>query len=540
MNRRLSIGVAAVALTTTALVLPASSAWGRNIGGTCEVDDTNPAVWSLAGDCTTTLTIPVDNGVKLDGNGHTITAVSTSGPAAFVGPIIRSAAGGGAATLMSVTHLHIVAEGFDTATGSHVAGVLFDGAYGSVSDVTIAGVSLGTTVDNGYGIEVDNSVGAPMGTNMVRIKGGTEITGYQKAGVYVHGDVKFNLFRSRVGSRAPILSWAADGVLVADLAHGSIKETRISLNDREPSSLSSFGTGIRLQDSLRVEIRRNVISGGNADIGLNVDNDSQPTRRPTAVVECTLFQRHESVGDTDLHGIGIAQWTDPVERTKIVLTDTTFVGWNQNASMGADPHAGTAIPNTPAVTPACPPNAPTGVHALGGDHASKVRWTAGVALDYAPVSGYTVSAKAAGHPAVTKTVGSGARSTTLSGLNNTLTYMVTVTARSSGGKASDTDTLYPTKLSLVAKPSHITRGQKAVLRGTLTSLDPSAKLAQRPIFISARPVGGTWHKVTTVRTTSTGRFSLSVGPRKRTSYQASYRGHPDLASRDITRVFVSP
>ncbi|MBA3233026.1 MAG: right-handed parallel beta-helix repeat-containing protein, partial [Propionibacteriales bacterium] len=499
MTRRLSIGVAAAALTTTALVLQATSAWSE---GTVVCDaifdrTTNPGIMALPGDCTTYATIQVPDGVTIDGNGHTITAESTA-VAPFDGPIISSAPGsaGVAAPTMTVEHVRIVAQGFATATGGHVAGVLFDGAYGSVSDVRIEGVSLGTIEPNGYGIEVDNRVGAQMGASQVTIRRDTTVTGYQKAGIYVRGDVRFTVLNSIVGFADNIPGLAADGILAADLAHGGIKDSDIGLNDFEPApQTDSFGTGIRLQNALRVEVRRNVIHGGNADIGLSVDNDEPlaNTNRTTAIVECTLFSRSEGVNDVDPYGIAIARWSEdsPPLKTSVQLSGSTFSGWDDNTAT-----------LTPAVGPSdfktavsdCPPNAPTSVLGVGGDQASKVTWKAGAALRYAPVTGFTVSAKAVGHQAVTKKVGPNATSATLSGLKNTLTYTVTVTAKNNSGRTSTTDKLYPTKLTLGANPSRITRGQTTTLRGTLTSLDPKAKLAQRSIVISAKPVGGTWSK----------------------------------------------
>jgi hypothetical protein len=124
----------------------------------------------------------------------------------------------------------------------------------------------------------------------------------------------------------------------------------------------------------------------------------------------------------------------------------------------------------------------------------------------------------------------------LKGLSNHHTYVVTVTAQSNGGKASATDRLYRTRMSLTAKPGTIHRGARSTLHGKLSTADPRA--GKRKVAIWAKPHGGRWSRIDTVRTTSAGAFSKTVKPHKRTTYKAVYGGHPDLASSSQTTVSV--
>ncbi len=398
------------------------------------------------------------------------------------------------------------------------------------------GVNLGNTDHNGFGIKVDNSVGAPMGTHKVRISA-TTIRGFQQAGISISGQVSFFVFRSTVrGSTSNGV--AADGIVVRDQAHGGIKESTIALNENEPATTSDFGTAIRMIDSPRVEIKRNVISGTNGDIGLSVDNDNLPTKTATAVVACNLFQRAETTGDSDNLGYGAARWVDGVNKTKIVLTDSTFVGWNQDTAVIDEATSTASAGPSNNRAGQCNPKAPTTVHAGGGNHTTRVTWQPGTALAYAPVTGYVVTAKAAGHKAIKATVGPSATSTPLSGLNNRLSYKVTVRAQNNSGSSVASSMLYPTKLTLGAKPAQVNKGQKSVLRGTLTSQDSTVRLVGRTIVISAKPAGGKWHTISKVKTKTGGVFSKTVRTGKKTVYRASYAGKPGLASTRMTTIRV--
>ena len=148
---------------------------------------------------------------------------------------------------------------------------------------------------------------------------------------------------------------------------------------------------------------------------------------------------------------------------------------------------------------------------------------------WAPLTGYQVTAKTAGRPAVVKNLGPTATSAMLTGLKNGHTYKVTVAAESNGGSTKGTDTLYPTKLSL-SGPKAIRHGTRAHLGGKLSSSDRNAKLSKRKLQLWAKPKGGKWSKIGTIKTKGGGHFDTTVKPRKKTTYKVVYGGHPGLAS----------
>lgn len=541
-HRRLFIGVACAALTTSALVLPASSASAtQNFGDTCVADDTTtPNTWILQGDCETSATIVIPDGWTLDGKQHTITALESGTP--FSGPIISSDTSVSGAKL-SITRLKINTAFGGVSGVDPVVGIKFDGAYGAVSNTSITGVSHGTTADDGYGIEVDNSAAVDLSGKQVRISA-TTVSRYQKAGIYVHGPVKVSLINSTVRTStdpggSPILGLAADAVSLASGATGAIKGSTISVNGfaGTPRPTGEYSTGVRLYNTGgRIGVTNSVIaSSTDGDIGLSVDNDPSSLVRTTADVSCTLFSRAQP-SSPDPYGYGVLRFADNGKKTSSPISDSTFAGWKQDTTIYNGTSFGAGDTNNAAGQ--CPPSAPKSVLARGGDHSSKVTWKAGNPLAYAPVTGYTVLAKAAGRKPIKTTVGGDATSATVAGLNNTLSYTVTVQANSNGGSTSATDMLYPTSMKFGAKPGKIRKGQKSVLRGTLSSKDPSAKLARRVIFISVKKAGGAWKVLKTARTTPMGTFSVGVRPGKRTTYRASYAGAPDLASSRLTTVRV--
>jgi hypothetical protein len=523
MHFRHVLGLAAAGVTVSGLMIPTQAAVAA--AGPCANGNDVGTTHSLTADCELSSTWTVEAGWAIDGNGHTITLAP-----GFTGPAIRSASGasGVAAPSMSVAHVTIDAAGAS-------AGIVFDGATGGVHDVRITGAS-GTD----YGVEVDNTVGAVFGaTGQVKIDKGTTISGYQRAGVYVHGDAKLNVLRAVIGSPRVVPGQGVAGILATDGAHGSIKENTIRLSDTEPASPSAYGAGVRIVgDALanrRMEVKRNVFSGTDADFGITVENPAQAFKM-TAATDCNLFRRNDSSA-TDPYGVAVAAWDGP--KSNLLLSNSTFVGW-KHASGNVSGTSVSAGPANPVRTSdsTCKPAAPAHVVAAGGDRRSKVTWHAAAAPAWAPLTGYLVQAKAKGHPAISKTVGPTARSTVLTRLNNSRTYTVTVTARSNGGQAHGTDVLYPTKITLKAKPGTIHRGAKSSLRGTLSSADRKAHLGKRKVAIWAKPKGGKWSKIATVKTRSTGRFATTVKPHKRTVYKAVYAGHPDLASSGRTTVVV--
>jgi fibronectin type III domain protein len=523
-HARRVLGGAACAATVAGLLLPMEAAVAEV--GPCPGTAVG-STFALSDNCVLTQTWQVDANGTIDGNGHTITlAAGFTGTAA-----IESASGANGAPAPSLTVKHLNLE-----VGGASTGILFSGATGGVHQVTITGSSGMDT-----GVDVDNTVGADFGTGLVKIDSDTVISGYRVAGVHVQGNAKFGVLRAKIGAPAagsgPIVSgiWAENG------AHGSVKESTIDLSAQNPAGPTSYGVGVRIvgdpASKRRIEVKRNVFTGGDADFGVSVENPGT-TWKVTAAVDCNLFRRADSRTTGDAYGLGVAQWTSG--RVNAQVTDSTFEG-NWNRATGDITSSGIAtgpVNTTRSSSSTCVPNAPTHVAAMGGDRQSKVTWHAPAEQAWAPLVGYTVKAKAVGHPAVSKTVSATATSAVLKGLKNGLNYTVTVTAGSNGGTALATGHLYATKVSLKAKPGRIHRGHATELRGKLTSMDRKAHLKKRHVAIWAKAKGGKWRLVSTVRTKADGSFALKVKPHKLTTYRAFYAGRPDLASGHKTKVVV--
>jgi hypothetical protein len=522
MQTKRVLGATAAAVTGIGLLLPMHPALA-NVGPCASKDNAATQVHRLTGDCVLTSTLQVEDGWTIDGNQHTITLAP-----GFTGPVIQNSSGAsGQRATMRVMHLSIAASGAS-------AGILFDGARGRVHDVDIHGGP-----GNDYGVEVENTAGAVFqATDQVKTDAGTTISGYQRAGVYVSGDLKFTVFRTTIGAPVHIPGQVVAGVLAEGRAHGAVKESGITLSDTEPAAPpNSFSAGVRMEDTGHMEIKRNVFAGTNADFGVSIRSTS-PTRPWAAIVDCNLFRRDDSSA-TDTYGVGVGRWAGGNEN--VVLTNSTFQGnWQHETGTisGTDVTAGPLNSLHQQTNKCSPATPPTHVLSSGGDHRSKVTWQAAGAWPWLPVTDYTVTARTAGHPAVSNTVGPTATSAVLTGLKNRLTYTVTVTARTSGQSASARDKLYPTRITLRAKPRTIHRGGKAALRGTLSSTDRQMRLAKHKVAIWAKPKGHKWTRIATVRTKSGGVFSLRVKPHTRTTYRAVYSGHPNLASSHKTTLRV--
>lgn len=427
MHTRRVLGVAAATATVTGLLLlPTQGAFAAT--PPCVVN-TDPATstMSIDVDCTQSATIPVPDGWTFDGNGRTMTVDASFTASA----VIRSAPGtaGNAPPVMNVKHLTLAS------VPNGVDGILVDGAQGTVTSVTVQGGQ--------DGVKADNTVGADFTTTGAQVKvGRSTISGYQHAGVYATGDLKLDVLQATIGNPSSSGQSHA-GVWMDNGAHGSVKLSHIALSDAEPASDTVFGAGVRIEKDnstlpRRIEVKRNVFTGGNADFGISVSN-AFPTKKLTADTNCNLFVRHDTSSD-DPYGVGVARWQNS-SKTNLLVSNSTFQGnWNHDTGNVSGLTVTAGPPNTLAAsTSTCPPGAPRHLRANRNahkPHKATVSWHTAAAPVYAPLTRYRVKAKAKGHPAIIKNVGPGHTSVVLKRLGTKLAYHVTVTARSNGGKAS--------------------------------------------------------------------------------------------------------
>ena len=259
LKQRLLIGFAIMALLLAASVAASAA--------TCTFT-TVKKTKILNGNCTTTTSIVVPDGYTLDGAGHTITAMDPIGNH-FKGGIIQN---GGA--VANVTNVTVTVSGLANvcdAGPDRLRGVLFDGASGSITNVTALNINQGASgCQEGNGIEVRN-FGASPTTIRVNIDGNT-VTGYQKNGITANGDTDATITDNVVKGAGPINYNAQNGIQVGFGATGMVKRNTVS--DNSYTGASTIATGILITSDqssgdelcVGVQVMQNTVSEN--DVGV--------------------------------------------------------------------------------------------------------------------------------------------------------------------------------------------------------------------------------------------------------------------------------
>ncbi len=514
--------------------------------GPCEAyDDVTTQTYTLSQDCSTYETINVDDGWTVDGAGYTITAKEDATHQNFPGPIMLSATGDDTApATMNVKDLHITTQFSGTSSGGQLAGIKFMRAGGTVSDVSINGVTHGDGVQEGNALYIrnradDGSANVPEATVNVD---NVSITRYQKTGVIFDGNVDFTMTNSTVGSSTdeagnPIPGMAANSVQISRSAHGTLSGNTIALNDYNPAQPPGDGsdaTAILNYDAGTVNISQNQITGTNGDVAIDSYNDGSGSVSSVINIACNLISRSETQGDYDPYGVGVAQWNDGSTPVQVNLSDTTFSGWVYNTGLldGAPPNLTVQPGATDQQLGQCLPTAPTDVSNSGGEQQTDVSWTASTAPDYAPISGYDITLTGDDSSTQTQHVSADTTTAHFDGLSEGVTYTASVVAdNASGQSAPGTATAYSTSVTLSPTRSTVAYKKSTTVTGTLNSTDPNADLTGRTVQIQARPSGSAdWTTIGEATTAADGSYSFAVTPTKNTAYRAHYAGAPDMSS----------
>lgn len=242
------------------LVLPQSA----HAATTCDFT-TVGNVLTLNGDCTTDSTILIPDGMTLNGNDYTITAVDPSGNH-FRGGVVKN--GGPTASVMNVTidtdNLVNACDGGD----DRLRGILFQGASGSIMHNTIMNINQGPSgCQEGNAIEVRNEPFDNTHPNTLSVEiAHNSVVDYQKTGIVVNGDVNASVHHNAVSASATQANLAANSVQFGFGATGSITQNNIAGNQwLGPSDFSA--TAILLYASENVSVTKNIING-NSEIGI--------------------------------------------------------------------------------------------------------------------------------------------------------------------------------------------------------------------------------------------------------------------------------
>jgi hypothetical protein len=305
------------------------------------VDDVSKT-YTLTANCETTSTINVPDGWTLDGAGHTITAVENDASPSFPGAVIASAVGtdAGAAGL-NVENLTITTDFTGVDQTPKLYGIYLHRASGTISNVTVDGITRDDSNYEARAIVIDNrsdtgSTDVPRATaHLDHIT----VMHYQKSGVELLGNLGFTASDLDIGSATkldgtPLTALASHAVEVLYTAHGSVTDSRLGENNYSTDNTGGDGdpdaTAMLVLQAGNVTVTRNVISGTDGDVGIDISNDLNTTTT-NATVSCNTFRRSHG-GRADRH-FGFAVWPDDsgnAGAVNLIAASNTFSGWRKN------------------------------------------------------------------------------------------------------------------------------------------------------------------------------------------------------------------
>ena len=178
-------------------------------------------------------------------------------------------------------------------------------AGGSLTNVSVNGISHGNGVQEGNAISIRNRVSGD-DTNVPRAQvalDDIDVTNYQKTGLLLDGNLTFTVTKARIGQGAgpqgePNPTIAANSLQVSRGASGSVSDSTIKLNSHEQA------TAALLYNAKKVDFNGVTVNGdAPATTGINVSNDSN-------TVDTTFTMRGGAVTRTAAPEAGIGVTTD--------------------------------------------------------------------------------------------------------------------------------------------------------------------------------------------------------------------------------------
>ena len=285
---------------------------------------TSGTTMSLDADCTTDETIYVPDGFTLNGNDNVVTAVDPAG-GHFVGAVIAN--GGSVAhvsrLVINTSNLANVCDGGP----ARLRGIMFDGAAGSITHSTVAGINQGASgCQEGNAIEIRKAPfdGTHPDTKQVEVAHNV-LQDWQKSGLVCNGDVNCYVHHNMIGESFTQANLAANSVQLGFGAAGLVEHNHIAGNQWfgwSPTSNFASSAVLLFQADSPAVLKNNI--GGNADVGVFIVNDF------VTVNNNRIFERGADSGGYD---VGIWDFGSPgssIDNNKVRGFDSPAVSASGN------------------------------------------------------------------------------------------------------------------------------------------------------------------------------------------------------------------
>ena len=320
--------VASSAVITPAVLL--TDVGVASAAPTCALPAPVGGVITLTGDCDTTVPLMIPDGVTLNGAGFTITAHDVA-DGSFNGAVVTNAG-----TSMNVENLTIMGTGFTqtqpigSCGRAALYGIFFDGASGSVSNVTVTGITEGSNCQVGRAIVGQGTAGQTLTiTN-------TTVSDYNKDAMHTYG-MKMNVSGSTIDPPAPLMGITGqNGLVYQDGASGAA--TNSTIFGSGYGNENNANTAVLLFGATNVTLSGDTITGAETDIGVAVAANSNGI-----VIDGNQIGR-TAPDVTDNFGFGV----EVDSRTSTAtLNCNTFSGWNTDITGATQTETDCAQPIAP-------------------------------------------------------------------------------------------------------------------------------------------------------------------------------------------------
>lgn len=222
----------------------------------------------LVADCTTDRTIYVDDGLTLDGDGHTIHVVDPAG-AHFLGAVVENAGASASVRDLRITadRLANVCDGGDDA----LAGIRLTDASGVVAGNVITGLAQFRPDGQVSGCQEGRAIlvrtrewsSAPVEVSIIS----NRIAGYQKAGILAFGAVAATIVNNDVRGGGAQREQAQYGIEVTTSLPGAVRKNSVTGNVYV-GPFPAWAGGINSDRSRRLMVSGNIVTASSAGIQL--------------------------------------------------------------------------------------------------------------------------------------------------------------------------------------------------------------------------------------------------------------------------------